>query len=105
MSGIIGIFTKWLNKGIYEIHFPHDLNSFLKGHRNAGLEIIESGYLGSTNFGVLSSCFDRPIGWKYRTYVWLSRLTKVLNLIESRIGNFPVTKTFSPYIYAISRPA
>lgn len=103
MSGIIGRLTRWLNREVYDIHVPHDLGSFRAGHRAAGLEVVESGYLGSTNFGVLSSCFDRPAGWKYRTYVWLSRLTKLLNLLESRTGELPVSKTFSPYIYAISR--
>ena len=102
MSGSIGFLTKHLNRSIYEIHIPHDLISFRNGHEVAGLKIEESGYLGSSEFGVLSSCFDKPEGLGYYIYLWLSRLTKVLSKFENKFFELPTSKTFSPYIYVIS---
>lgn len=103
MAGSIGRLTKVFNRGVYETHNPHAWGSFLDGHRKAGLEVISGGYLGSTNFGVLSSCFNEPGGLFWHGYVFLTRLSKAIGFIESKFGTFPSSKTFSPYIYAVSR--
>jgi 2-polyprenyl-3-methyl-5-hydroxy-6-metoxy-1,4-benzoquinol methylase len=103
MAGLIGSLTKLFNREIYKAHNPHDWNSFLEGHHKAGLTIISGGYLGSTNFGVLSSCFEKKAGLSWQAYVFLTRLSKTIFLIENKLGNLPVSRVFSPYIYAISR--
>lgn len=103
MSGIIGNLTKRFNRSVYEIHNPHNMESFLQGHKRAGLEVVRAGYLCSTNFGVLSSCFATNKTSEWRWYVFLSRLSKALWLFESRIAELPKTAFFSPYIYAVSR--
>jgi SAM-dependent methyltransferase len=102
MAGITGRLTRHFNADVYNIHVPHDLASFEKGHRDAELSIVESGYLGSSNFGILSSCFtdDRQSG--YNAYKWLSRLTKLGYAFEHRVTELPTTKAFSPYIYVVS---
>jgi 2-polyprenyl-3-methyl-5-hydroxy-6-metoxy-1,4-benzoquinol methylase len=103
MAGLIGSLTKLFNREIYNAHNPHDLTSFLKCHHKAGLTIISGGYLGSTNFGVLSSCFEKKAGLSWQAYVFLTRLSKAIFLIEKKLGNLPVSRVFSPYIFAISR--
>jgi hypothetical protein len=103
MAGSIGYLTKLFNREVYEMHNPHDWNSFLAGHREAGLMVISGGYIGSTNFGVLSSCFEKSQGFSWHTYVFLTRLTKAMGLVESKFGDLPSSRLFSPYIYAISR--
>lgn len=103
MSGAIGKLTKRLNRAVYEIHNPHNLLSFLEGHARAGLEVLRAGYLCSTNFGVLSSCFDTSNARGWRVYVSLSRLSKALWLFESRIAELPKSAFLSPYIFAVSR--
>lgn len=103
MAGSIGYLSKLFNREIFEMHNPHDLNSFIKGHRDAGLVVLSSGYLGSTNFGVLSSCFEKHEGLSWHAYVFLTRLSKAVGLIESKLGNLPASKPFAPYIYAVSR--
>lgn len=105
MSGLLGTLTKRWNQRVYELHVPHDLASFRAGHRRANLEIMEAGYLGSSNFGVLSSCLDGPHSRGYTMYKWLSRLSKTAWLLESRGIPLPTTQFFSPYIYCISRRA
>lgn len=103
MAGSIGTLTKRFNRRIFDMHNPHDWDSFLKGHRAAGLAVMSGGYLGSSNFGVLSSCFEQRSGLSWQAYVFMSRLSKAISLVESRLGNLPASKTFSPYIFAISQ--
>lgn len=103
MAGSIGYLTKALNRKTFDMHNPHDWNSFLEGHRLAGLEVLSGGYLGSSNFGVLSSCFEQRRGIPWHVYVFLTRLSKAISLAESRLGDLPASKIFSPYIYAVSR--
>lgn len=105
MAGSIGFFTRLFNRGVYEMHNPHDLVSFLEGHRKAGMAVLYGGYLGSNNYGVLSSCFNERRGLSWHAYVLLTRLSKAVGYLECKLGDFPVSKSFSPYIYAISRKA
>lgn len=102
MAGILGFLTEKMNKEVYDIHVPHDLASFEKGHKEAGLNIIESGYLCSNNFGVLSSCIKKNTGFMYSFYKQLTRITKLVWLFEDKVFELPISKLFSPYIYAVS---
>lgn len=102
MNGAIGLLTKWMNRDVYDIHVPHDLTSFLEGHRSADLEIVDSGYLCSTNFGVLSSCVRDGDGFKWFLYKQLSRVSKALWYFECHVTKLPATRWLSPYIYAVS---
>ncbi len=103
MTGVIGTLTKRYNRGVYDLHIPHDLRSFVKGHDQADLVVEASGYVCSNNFGVLSSCFRGPGDRGWRTYLWLARLTTLLWFLESRLGELPYSPRFSPYIYVVSR--
>lgn len=102
MAGILGALTRRYNPRVFGLHVPHTLDSFRQGHDAAGLAVESSGYLCSTNFGVLSACFTGEADRGWTTYKWLSRLTKFLWLVESRLGELPHTGRFSPYLYAIS---
>lgn len=103
MAGILGILTRWMNRKVYDIHVPHDEASLLTGHQKADLQVLESGYLCSSNFGVLSSCFPVRSGVKW----WIYRLLKWLNyliwLFEDKVIQLPAFRFFSPYIYVISK--
>lgn len=103
MAGVLGLLTRWLNREIYEIHVPHNLNSLVRGHNEAGLTVIESGHLCSNNFSVLSSCVRRRRGLKWFIYKNLSRLSKIIWLFEDKILALPRSKSFSPYLYVIAK--
>lgn len=105
MAGICGRLTRRWNRAVYELHVPHDLASFRRGHADAALALVASGYLGSSNFGVLSSCFPRPAGAAYQIYKQLTRVSKLVWLLESRGLPVPRTRALSPYIFGISRRA
>ena len=103
LAGSIGHLAKAWNREVFEMHNPHDWASFLDGHHRAGFTVLSGGYLGSSNFGILSSCVEPGRGIPWHAYVFLSRLNKAISLVESRVGNLPASRMFSPYIYAISQ--
>ena len=103
MRGLPGLLTRLFNKKIYEIHVAHDENSLVKGHREAGFEILKSGYLGSTDFRVLSSCFENNKGWKWKLYILLTRISTAMWLFECHLFKLPTSKLLSPFVYVVAR--
>lgn len=103
MSGFNGWLTRRLNRAIYDLHNPHDLNSLVDGHKSAKLEVLWSGYFGSTNFGVLSSCFCRNYGIIFFLYKQLTRISKLIWMFEKNLAPLPAKKFLSPYIIVVSR--
>jgi SAM-dependent methyltransferase len=104
MAGLNGRLTKIFNEKVYDIHVAHDLDAFVSGHIEAGLDVISAGYLGSSSFGVLSSCFKDSRGLALWFYKQLTRVSKVIWFLESKFNmRLPVSKIFSPYIVVISR--
>lgn len=103
MAGVYGSLTKKWNEEVYNLHIPHNLESFVDGHIDAGLEVLWADYLGSSNFSVLSSCFKSSSGMKFWLYKQLTRISKIIWLIESKFGSLPTTNYFSPYIVVVSR--
>jgi SAM-dependent methyltransferase len=102
MAGSLGYLTKRINRAVYDIHVPHDREDFRDAHFRANLNVISCDYMGSSNFGVLSSCVDGSNRLKWNIYLWLSRLSKAGFLFERKIGDLPTTKLLSPYIFAVS---
>jgi len=103
LSGILGTLTRILNRRIYDMHVPHDLRSFLQGHEAAGLEVLDYGYLCSNNFGVLGSCVTKKPGAVWATYASLSLISLLTWHLEDRVHELPTSKTFSPYIFVLSK--
>jgi 2-polyprenyl-3-methyl-5-hydroxy-6-metoxy-1,4-benzoquinol methylase len=103
MSGLLGLLTKRFSQSIYFAHNPHTLERLVAGHESAGFSISSAGYLGSTNFGVLSAAVTRKAGAAYHAYLWLTRLSKAIFYLEEKIVDLPATQFFSPYIYCIGK--
>jgi len=103
LAGVLGVLTRRYSRSVYEKHVPHDLTSLVRGHDAAGLRVERSGYLCSTNFGVLSSCFTSPASRGWQTYLWLSRLSKLIWAFEANLGELPKTAFLSPYLYTCAR--
>jgi 2-polyprenyl-3-methyl-5-hydroxy-6-metoxy-1,4-benzoquinol methylase len=103
MAGIYGALTRRWNRAVYDIHVPHDLDSFLAGHAKAGLSILDSGYIGSSNFGILASCFDRSEGARYRLFVQMTRISKLAWWSEMKGLPLPTSRWLSPYLFAVAR--
>ena len=103
MAGIIGTLTRIFDPDVYAMHNPHDRESFVRGHREAGFEVVEAGYICSSNFGVLASCFTEQEGLSWSVYKFLTRVSKMIWFLESKTIELPASRRFSPYIYTIAR--
>lgn len=102
MAGLLGRLTRRWNPEVYALHVPHTIESLRNGHTAAGLRVLRSGYLCSTNFGVLSSCFPSDSGSGFGTYRWLSRVSTALWRVEHVTGDLPHSSFLSPYIFVVS---
>lgn len=103
MAGVLGRLTRRFNPQVYALHVPHNVRSLVQGHLAADLTVERCGYLGSTNFGVLSSCFKGPQDRGWVTYKWLARFTTATWWLESRTLPLPTSSALSPYLFVISR--
>ncbi len=104
-SPIYAYLCKRWSKTVYEEHVPHSMRSFLAGHEQAGLTPIEQNYLGTISFDMLSGAIAGPekISWlDFRIYLYLSRLSKAINYVETKTTSLPSTRLFSPFMYIIS---
>ena len=105
MSGIYGLITKLIDKKTYDIHNPHDLNSFIRGHEKANMEIVLADYYGYFSAGVLSSCqpfIENTFVFKV-LYKSLNLITKIFSFTNKYICKIPKSSYFSPYILVVSK--
>jgi SAM-dependent methyltransferase len=90
---------------VYEDHVPHDLDSLVAGHVMGGMSLMSASYLGAMEFGMLSMAMLAPEP-KTETdrvsYLWLTRLSKAVHLLEQKVGDFPSSRWLSPYLYVVS---
>lgn len=103
LSGLIGSLARRYNKKLFDMHKVHTPASLAEGHTAAGLEPLSSGYLCSTNFGVLSACFESPAAAGWPVYLWLSRFSTAVWYLEHRLFPLPGTRLLSPYICVVAR--
>ena len=104
-SPLYSSLAKWFSRPIYQDHVPHTLESFLSGHKEAGLTPQKAGYLGFGDFGLLSNMLQGPEGAsriKREVYKFLSRLAKVWHYAEFHSTTFPTSRLLSPRIYSVS---
>jgi SAM-dependent methyltransferase len=104
-TGLIGVFEKWLDRSIYDIHVPLRKEALRASHEEAGLEALTCDYLMGTNWSVLNVA-----GWKRprlraMAQHQLSHATRLFWLAERRgIGIHPNRWT-SPYIVCVAQVA
>jgi 2-polyprenyl-3-methyl-5-hydroxy-6-metoxy-1,4-benzoquinol methylase len=95
---------RW-SKSVFDDHVPHDMASFIAGHKKAKLNPIDSGYLGAIEFGMLSMAMNGPERKTWldnKLYLLLTRISKAVHFIEYKTANFPTTKFLSPFMYITS---
>lgn len=103
LSGVAGALARRYNPEIFAMHKVYAPAELAAGHAAAGLETLSSGYLCSSNFGVLSACFSSPSSAGWTAHLWLSRLSKAAWYFENLFFSLPETRLFAPYAYVIAR--
>ncbi len=107
MVGINGSITKWVNRPVYDIHVPLDLDALRQAHLNAGLEVESCSYLMSTNFGVpnLNGLDPAKAGTRIKRILLrgLHLFSHLIYWIEEKTMPLPATRFWSPYIVCVAR--
>lgn len=106
LTGILGLIQKYINRPVYEIHHMLDKDSLFKAHQDAGMDVLDCNYFISTNFGIcnLSGLPNNTFSWYVKKILLaiLSRLSKVVWLIEATFCKFKPTKFLSPNINCVA---
>lgn len=95
---------KW-SPSVWEDHVPHTLQNFIDSHEQANMRILKAGYIGTVEFGMLSMAMVAPekkSSLDRLAYLYLTRLSKLIHLIEHKGIKIPSSRIFSPFIYVIS---
>lgn len=107
MTGAVGRLQKFASRSVYDIHVLLTDETLRIAHEKAGLEIVSCGYFLSTGFGLgNTSGLDQTaltVRVKNQILKCLGRLSVLIWLAEDKIGKFPTTKMFSPYVVCIAR--
>ena len=102
-DGVYGWMMKKFNKKVYDAHVLYSKNDLKDAHERAGLQVLQCNYLVSSNFGMLSWCFaDRKQGILYWFYKQLTRVSKVMWFLESKLGYLKPASLFAPYIICVA---
>lgn len=100
LTGSLGFLLRTMNRDVFEIHQPLSVAELDAAHRDAGLRIESSGYLLSTNFGVVN-LHGLPEGPRKRRLAFallqLTRLSKLVWMFEDRFRPLPATRWFGAY--------
>ncbi|WP_114109632.1 bifunctional 2-polyprenyl-6-hydroxyphenol methylase/3-demethylubiquinol 3-O-methyltransferase UbiG [Thalassospira xiamenensis] len=107
MNGTVGFFQKTLNRSIYDIHVPLTPDQVRVAHEASGLDVIETKYFLSTNFGIVnlgSPNKTNPTWWaKKITLAVLTRLSMAAWWAERKNIKLSARGSFSPYINCVAR--
>jgi SAM-dependent methyltransferase len=105
MTGLIGWWQKVVNKEVYDVHVLIDSKRLEKSLREAGLTDVNVEYIVSVGFGVTVHGGKEPKFYKLKKIITLtlSRLSKIIWLLEMLIKPLPAIRIFSPTIISAAR--
>lgn len=107
LAGLVGRLQSWLSPAIFEIHTVLRREDLSAAHRKSGLEVLRCEYFLAVNFGVCNlnkmtgGAFAREL--KRRLVRLLARASVVAWEMEKRVGHFPPSRLFSPYVNCVAR--
>lgn len=102
MTHLPGLLQKIMDRKVYDLHVPLDLETFRAAHVAAGLDVLDSHYWMTVNLNALNSRIDgRPYGR------WLPYLragcSQAWWALEHALGLYFPNKVTSPYISCVAR--
>jgi SAM-dependent methyltransferase len=105
--GLTGFLQKWLNRPVFDIHMPLDIETLRKSHMMAELEVLDCNYFLSVSLGIvnLSGLNPRKKSTYLKNIIYrdLCRISKLFWAIEEQFSVFPETALISPYIMCTAR--
>lgn len=106
LKGAIGFMQSKLDRAVYDIHVPLTDNDVRRAHEEAGLKVTHCDYFLATNFGILNLNAIRQGSLEW----WLKKMITSISVrlsmgvwwLESKVGNLPKSRAFSPYINCLA---
>lgn len=105
MTGLMGRLQKLIDRSVFDIHVLLDYKSLKSAHEEAGLEIVQGGYLLPANFNMVNTFSHDNKFWHRPLRRFFSALSKLAALLDKRGLPLPANKYLSSHIYVIARKA
>jgi 2-polyprenyl-3-methyl-5-hydroxy-6-metoxy-1,4-benzoquinol methylase len=102
LKGIIGAAQKRLDRGIYDIHIPLDLDDLKRAHEEAGLTVVEGNYLMPLNLYMMNTSKFKNKPWYILIRALLALPTKCFWSLEGIGLKLPPNRALSSHIYIIA---
>lgn len=100
--GAMGWLQRTVNRPVYDVHVPMDLDDLGRGHRAAGFEPVWANYVGSLGTEVVN--YPSDAGWGMRAVRKLLKWTSKAGWMVFRVtGWHPESEFLSPYVFFIGR--
>lgn len=107
VMGLVGLLQKWLNRPVFDIHVPLDIEGLQKSHLRAGLEVLDCNYFLSISLGMVNLTGLNPhkISTRLKNIIYrnLCRISKLVWAVEEQFFRFPETAFISPYIMCMAQ--
>jgi 2-polyprenyl-3-methyl-5-hydroxy-6-metoxy-1,4-benzoquinol methylase len=101
MAGLVGKLQKFADRRVFETHVILAAPSLCSAHREAGLTVLDCGYLSFLNFGVVN---PGSASVAKRLVLTASRgITGACWALESIVGSLRANRITSPYAYCVAR--
>ena len=106
MRGGLGLLQWLVDREIYELHKPLSVKELAAAHKNAGLEVVHSGFFLSANWRAVA-CRQSATGRSNKFFRHgLSAVTKLMWQTERMGIGLPPNSFTSPYSYCVAvKPA
>jgi SAM-dependent methyltransferase len=101
MAGLVGKLQKFADQRVFETHVVLTAPGLSAAHRDAGLRVLDCGYLSFMNFGVVNP--GSASAAKRLVLTALRGGTGVCWALESIVGSLRANKLTSPYAYCVAR--
>ena len=96
MTGAVGAVQKVISRSVYAVHVPIGARALAQAFRDAGCQEVACRHFMSTSFGVVNPSGGGRL--RHRAWVWLTRLSKVVWVIEGRVGTVSLGGFMAPYV-------
>jgi SAM-dependent methyltransferase len=102
MNGIVGLLQRTLDRSVYDLHVPLDVDLLAAAHVNAGLSVSRCEYLLSANFAVVNHPGLRPRVVNTLVRSALIGGTGVVWTAERFGFEVPPSRRMSPYVSCVA---
>lgn len=102
MRGLYGLLYRILDRRVFDLHVPLNADDLARGARQAGLTVVESGYVLGLP-GVIDGARREGNAFRRALRTAAHRLTRLYWRLEAVGGGVPRNRYTSPYAYCVAR--